>query len=156
MKHSGLVVLAFIIYHLAHFTAGAVAGAGEFKAAASYTMSGEFRLLGFPVVAKGQAVQDVYSMVFLGFRQPAVALFYIVAVALLSLHLLHGVDAMTQTLGLRNHKWAAGLRRCVALFSLAYLLGNVAIPGAILTGMLSPAAGTVAAQRIAASPAPQR
>ena len=156
MKHSGLVVLAFIIYHLAHFTAGAVAGAGEFKAAASYAMGGDFRLLGFPVVAKGQAVQDVYSMVFLGFRQPAVALFYIVAVALLSLHLLHGVDAMCQTLGLRNHRWATGLRRCVALFSLAYLAGNVAIPGAILTGVLQPAAGTVAAQRIAASPAPER
>ena len=41
-------------------------------------------------------------------------------------------------------------------FSLAYLAGNVAIPGAILTGVLQPAAGTVAAQRIAASPAPQR
>jgi len=156
MKHSGLVVLAFIIYHLAHFTAGAVAGAGEFKASASYTMSEEFRLLGFPVVAKDQAVQDIYSMVFLGFRQPAVAGFYIIAVALLSLHLLHGVDAMCQTLGLRNHRWAAGLRRGVALFSFAYLAGNVAIPSAILTGMLAPAAGTVAAQRIAAPPAPQR
>lgn len=150
MRHSGVVVLAFIVYHLAHFTAGAVAGAGEFKAAASYRMASDFHLLGFPVVAKGEAVQDVYSMVFLGFRQPAVAVFYLIAVALLSLHLLHGVDSMCQTLGLRSRRWSTGLRRAAAVFSLAYLAGNVAIPGSILTGLARPAEGTVAAKRIAA------
>lgn len=146
MKHTGIVVLAFIVYHLAHFTVG-VAQAGSFKTALPhYSMAGDFHLLGLPIVAKGQVVHDVYSMVFLGFANPVVSIFYIIAVALLSLHLLHGVDSMFQTFGLRNHQWANCLRRLVALFCLAYLIGNVAIPGAILTGIAKPAVGTHAAK----------
>lgn len=149
MKHTGLVVLAFIIYHLAHFTVGA-AQAENFKTALpEYAMSSEFHLLGFPIVASGSKVHDVYSMVFLGFAHPVVSIFYIVAVGLLSLHLLHGVDSMFQTFGLRNHRWSGGLRRVVALFCLAYFLGNLAIPGAILTGIAQPAVGTTAATRLA-------
>jgi succinate dehydrogenase / fumarate reductase cytochrome b subunit len=145
MKHTGIVVLVFIIYHLAHFTLGA-AQAGSFKTALpEYVMTGGFHLLGFPVVAQGQVVHDVYSMVFLGFANPVVSLCYIVAIALLTLHLLHGVDSMFQTFGLRNQRWATGLRRVVLLFSLAYFLGNLAIPGAILTGLVRPAPGTTVA-----------
>ncbi|MDQ5980824.1 MAG: succinate dehydrogenase / fumarate reductase, cytochrome b subunit [Verrucomicrobiota bacterium] len=148
MKHTGLVVLAFLIYHLAHFTIGA-AQAGTFKTALpEYAMAGEFHLLGFPIVAGGAHVHDVYSMVFLGFASPVVSVFYIIAVGLLSLHLLHGVESMFQTFGLRNHRWSAGLRRFAALFCLAYFLGNLAIPGAILTGAVKPAAGTAAAAQL--------
>lgn len=148
MKHTGLVVLAFIVYHLAHFTVGA-AQAENFKTALpEYTMTGEFHLVGFPIVAAGTHVHDVYSMVFLGFANPVVSIFYIIAVGLLSLHLLHGVDSMCQTFGLRNHRWSTGLRRAVLLFSLAYFLGNLAIPGAILTGLARPAAGTTAATQL--------
>jgi succinate dehydrogenase / fumarate reductase cytochrome b subunit len=150
MKHTGLVVLAFLIYHLAHFTVGA-AQVENFKTALpEYTMAGEFHLLGFPVVAAGAHVHDVYSMVFLGFASPLVSIFYIIAVGLLSLHLLHGVDSMFQTFGIRNHRWSIGLRRAVLVFSLAYFLGNLAIPGAILTGMAKPAAGTTAATKLVA------
>jgi len=149
MKHTGLVVLAFIVYHLAHFTVGA-AQAQNFKTALpEYTMVGEFHVFGFPVVAAGAHVHDVYSMVYLGFASPVVSLFYIIAVGLLSLHLLHGVDSMFQTFGLRNHRWAPGLRRVVALYCLAYFLGNLAIPGAILTGGAKPAPGTTAATTVA-------
>lgn len=151
MKHTGVVVLAFIVYHLAHFTIGA-AQADSFKTALpEYTMAGEFHLLGFPLVAKGQAVHDVYSMMYLGFANPAVSIFYIIAVALLSAHLLHGVDSLFQTFGVRNHRWSACLRRVVAIYCLAYLVGNVAIPGAILTGLAKPAAGTHAAKKVAAA-----
>lgn len=148
MKHTGLVILAFIVYHIAHFTVG-VAQASSFKTALpEYTMSSDFHLLGFPVVAAGLPVHDVYSMVYLGFASPVVSIFYIIAVGLLSLHLLHGVDAMFQTFGVRNHRWSTGLRRVVTLFCLAYFLGNLAIPGAILTGLAKPAAGTAAASVI--------
>ncbi|MBI4622299.1 MAG: succinate dehydrogenase cytochrome b subunit [Verrucomicrobia bacterium] len=149
MKHTGLVVLAFIVYHLAHFTVGA-AQAGSFKSnLPDYSMGGDFHLLGFPLVAKGQTVHDVYSMVFLGFANPVVSLFYIVAVGLLSLHLLHGVDSMFQTFGWRNHRWSCWLRKLVLVYSLAYFLGNVAIPGAILGGVAQPVAGTTAAKKMA-------
>ena len=150
MRWTGAIVLAFLLYHLAQFTVGWV-HPDEFKRGHEYVMAADFHLLGFPVVAKGQAVADVYSMVFLGFSHPLVSLFYIVAVGLLSFHLAHGADSLFQTLGWRTERWAGLLRRLVALYCLLYFLGNLAIPGAILTGLAKPAAGTYAAARLAAT-----
>jgi succinate dehydrogenase / fumarate reductase cytochrome b subunit len=136
MRWTGLVVLAFIIYHLAHFTLGGVQ-AEHFKAnLPAYTMTTDYHLAGFPVIAAGTQVQDVHSMVVFGFRNGAVSLFYIVAVGLLSFHLLHGVDSMFQTIGWRNHKWAPGLRRVAVAFCLVYFLANLAIPAAVLLGQV--------------------
>jgi succinate dehydrogenase / fumarate reductase, cytochrome b subunit len=145
MRLSGFVVLAFLIYHVAHFTLGVVQ-AGSFKSHFDYTMAGDFRLFGFAVVTKGAVVHDVYSMVFLGFAQPLVSAFYILAVGLLTIHLWHGTDSMFQTFGWRSGKWSGGLRRVVMLFCILYFLGNLAIPAAILTGVAKPAHGTAAAQ----------
>jgi succinate dehydrogenase / fumarate reductase, cytochrome b subunit len=152
MRLSGFVVLAFLIYHLAHFTVGANWAEGaNFKANLSnYRMASDFHLLGFPVVAEGERVQDVYSMVYLGFANPIVSGFYILAVFLLTVHLLHGMDSMFQTFGWRNQSWAGGLRKIVVLFCLLYLAGNIAIPGAILSGLAKPAANTPAAAVVAA------
>jgi succinate dehydrogenase / fumarate reductase cytochrome b subunit len=113
-------------------------------------MAADFHLLGFPVVAKGEAVADVYSMVFLGFANPWVSLFYLVAISLLTVHLLHGFESMFQTIGWKSTTWAGWLRGVVVAFCLAYLAGNVAIPGLILSGVAKPAAGTTAAERLAA------
>jgi succinate dehydrogenase / fumarate reductase cytochrome b subunit len=136
MRWTGYVVLAFILYHLAQFTFGAAQPA-TFKAnLPHYTMKGDYHVLGIPVVKAGTDVLDVHSMVILGFENRLVALFYIVAVGLLSLHLLHGADSLFQTLGWRNHRWEQGLRVAVTLFCAAYFLGNLAIPGAALLGLL--------------------
>lgn len=136
MRGTGYVVLAFILYHLAHFTVG-VAQPRTFKENLPlYTMKGDYHVLGVPVVKAGAAVLDVRSMVILGFENRLVALFYIVAVGLLSLHLLHGADSLFQTLGWRNHRWEQGLRVVVTLCCAAYFLGNLAIPGAAALGLL--------------------
>lgn len=150
MRLTGYVVLAFIIYHLAHFTFG-FAQADTFKSALPpYTMTDDYRVSGFPVVSAGSQVLDVHSMVILGFQNVVVSIFYIIAVGLLSFHLLHGFDSLFQTLGLRSSRWATGLRRFSILFCLAYFIGNLAIPGAVLTGQLKPgipAAVATAVQR---------
>ncbi len=136
MRWTGYVVLAFILYHLAHFTVG-VAQPSTFKENLPlYTMKGDYHVLGVPVVKAGTAVLDVRSMVILGFENWLVALFYIFAVGLLSLHLLHGADSLFQTLGWRNHRWEHGLRVVVTLACAAYFLGNLAIPGAAVLGLL--------------------
>jgi succinate dehydrogenase / fumarate reductase cytochrome b subunit len=71
-----------------------------------------------------------------------------VAVGLLSFHLLHGIDSLFQTLGLRSEKWSGALRKSAVAFCLAYFLGNLAIPGAVLAGKLKPhAAGVATANR---------
>jgi succinate dehydrogenase / fumarate reductase cytochrome b subunit len=136
MRSTGYVVLAFIVYHLAHFTVG-IAQPATFKAnLPRYMMRGDYHVLGVPVVRAGTEVLDVRSMVILGFENPAVSVFYMVAVGLLSLHLLHGADSLFQTLGLRNHRWERCLQRVVVVACAAYFLGNLAIPGAALLGFL--------------------
>jgi len=148
MRWTGIVVLAFLVYHLAHFTVGA-AQAKTFKTnLAEYTMTSEYHVAGFPVVAAGTKVHDVHSMVILGFQSPVVSLFYIIAVGLLAMHILHGFDSMFQTLGLRSNKWSPALRAVSIALCLAYFVGNLAIPGAVLAGKLQPRSEVrVAAQR---------
>ena len=153
MRWTGAIVGAFIAYHLAQFTVGC-ADARDFKAALpEYVMHADFHLLGIPVVARDLPVPDVYSMVFLGFSHPLVSLFYVVAVGLLSFHLVHGAESMFQTLGWNSGPWAGLLKKIVVLYCVLYFLGNLAIPGAIMTGLARPAQGTVAYTRLV-EPAP--
>jgi succinate dehydrogenase / fumarate reductase cytochrome b subunit len=138
MRWTGYVVLAFILYHLAHFTIG-VAQPGTFQGRLpAYTMTSDYRVFGLVAVRAGTAVPDVYSMVILGFQNRLVALFYMFAIGLLSLHLLHGAESLFQTFGWRNARWSRGLRAVVTLACAAYFLGNLAIPGAVLAGLLTP------------------
>lgn len=151
MRLTGLVVLAFLIYHIAHFTIGA-AQPESFKAKHQWTMQEDAREFGFPLASKNDVVDDVYSMVFLGFSNAIVSIFYIIAVGLLAVHLLHGLDSLFQTIGWRSAKWSTALRQVALIYCILYFLGNLAIPGAILTGLAKPAAGTYAAQKLAAAP----
>ena len=98
-------------------------------------------------VPMGTEVPDVHSMMILGFQNPVISLFYIVAVGLLSFHLLHGFDSMFQTLGLRNAKWSGALRKISIAFCVIYFLGNLAMPAAVLLGRLTPQAEVRTAQR---------
>ncbi len=136
MRWTGYVVLAFILYHLAQFTVG-VAQPETFKTnLARYTMRGDYHVLGVTVVRAGTEVLDVRQMMIRGFASPLVSIFYIFAVGLLSLHLLHGADSLFQSLGLRSERWAPFLRGAVTLLTSAYFLGNLAIPGGVLVGIL--------------------
>jgi succinate dehydrogenase / fumarate reductase cytochrome b subunit len=143
---TGLVVLVFIVYHLLHFTVGVVEP-GTFKTAlGGYTIGHDMSELGLPLAHAGQEVHDVYSMVYLGFSHFWVSAVYVVGVVLLGLHLWHGMESLFQTIGWRNHKWACALRGVVGVLALVYVLCNVAMPVAILSGVAKPAAGTAAAQ----------
>jgi len=137
MRISGFVVLAFVIYHLAQFTVG-VADRAHFKETLQpYTMQADYHIFGVTTVHKGDVVLDVQSMMIYGFQQPLISIFYIVAIGLLSYHLLHGFDSMFQTLGLRNGKWSGGLRKFSIAFSLLYFFFNVTIPVSILAGRVT-------------------
>jgi succinate dehydrogenase / fumarate reductase, cytochrome b subunit len=145
MRWTGYIVLIFVLYHLAHFTWGAAQTTTFKDNLPAYTMQHEYRVAGFPVVATGTKVPDVHTMMILGFQHPLVSVFYIVAVGLLSFHLLHGIDSMFQTLGLRTSKWSGALRTIAVVFCLAYFAGNLAIPAAVLAGKLQPRSASVAA-----------
>jgi succinate dehydrogenase / fumarate reductase cytochrome b subunit len=137
IRWTGYIVLAFIVYLIAHFTLGATHPA-DFKDGHSYVMAEDYTVMGVTAVQAGTVVPNVYLMVYRGFESAPVAIFYIIAVGLLSLHLLHGVDSLCQTLGVRSATWSGCLRRLVALLCLGYFLGNVAIPAAVLSGALAP------------------
>ena len=119
MLASGLVIAAFIVYHLAHFTAlmPGINGVGDFS-----------RL---KTVMHGEEVRDVYGMMILGFQVWWVALFYLVAQALLFIHLGHGLAAMFQSFGLRDHVWWPRIQLFARVASIAVFLGYAVIPVAI-------------------------
>ena len=117
MKLSGLVVFAFIVYHLLHFTVGG--------AAPDHTG-----------LLDDQNRKDIYSMVILGFQQPAVSLSYIIAMILLGLHLNHGASSLFKSLGLRNSKYNNMLDKVGPVLAITIVVGNCSMPIAILTGLI--------------------
>ncbi len=121
MARTGLVVLAFIIFHLAHYTVRV--GHPEWS-------EQSFTLL------NGTKVRDIHAMMVEGFSNVGVSAFYIIAVGLLSYHLAHGIGSMLQTLGLKNEQWTRGLERFAVAYCWAYFLLNAAIPAAVLGGLV--------------------
>lgn len=119
MLPTGLVILAFIIYHLAHFTAllPGINGVGDFSK--------------LTTTLHGEQVPDVYAMMVLGFQVPWVVAFYLIAQAMLFTHLGHGLSAMFQSLGLRDHVWWPRIQLFAKGASLALLIGYCVIPVAI-------------------------
>ncbi len=112
---SGLVIAAFVVYHLAHFTAllPGINGVGDFRK--------------LTTVLHGETVPDVHAMMVLGFQVWWVALFYLVAQALLFMHLSHGVASMFQSLGFRNHVWWPRVTLLAKVASIAIFAGYAAI-----------------------------
>ncbi len=125
MARTGLVVLAFIIFHLAHFTV---------RVGHPRWSEHTWRL------ADGTMVRDVHAMMVQGFGNALVSGFYILAVGILSYHLAHGIVSMFQSLGLKNEKWTPGLERFAVVFCWGYFLLNAAIPLAVLGGLVKTAA----------------
>jgi succinate dehydrogenase / fumarate reductase cytochrome b subunit len=113
MRWGGVVITLFVVYHLLHFTFGAV-GFGP----------GQYRPL------------SVYRNVVTGFSVWYVSAFYIAAMVALGLHMYHGVWSMFQTLGFNSERSDALYRALATLSSLAVVLGNVSVPVAVLTGLV--------------------
>lgn len=110
MRWGGVIILLFVIYHLLHFTAGAVGFApGQFQPA------------------------SVYRNVVLGFSVWYVSAFYILAQLALGLHMYHGVWSLFQTLGL-GARTNGVYRGLAAVLSVVVVVGNVSIPVAVLAG----------------------
>lgn len=110
MRLSGVLLLAFIVFHLLHFTTGTV----------------------HPDFITG----DVSANVIRGFQSTGVAIFYIVAMVAVGLHLAHGVWSVFQSLGVTNPRLQR-IRQGLALVLAFGIAGGFAlIPVAILIGFL--------------------
>jgi len=117
MIWTGLTLLAFIIYHILHFTARVTPGVVK------------------GVDALGRF--DVFTMVTSAFHNAGIALIYVVAMAALFLHLSHGIQSFFQTLGWNNDKTQPGITVAGKAVSFVLLAGYVLIPVSILAGILT-------------------
>ena len=115
MVWSGPIIAAFVVFHVLHLTVGSV----------------------LPLQELGPNQPNVRANVIFGFQQPAVAAAYIVAMLLLCLHLFHGVWSMFQSVGVSHPRYSVWLKRLAAIAALLIAIGNISIPVAALTGMLT-------------------
>ena len=115
MVWSGVIVLAFIIYHLLHFTLGVTDP-------------------NFLKLKDEAGRHDIYTMVIQGFSHPLVSAFYIVAMALLCTHLSHGASSLFQSLGFRSGPQKRWADRIALLLAWGIFVGNSSIPIAVLMG----------------------
>ena len=129
MPVSGLVILAFIPFHILHYT---VRAAFTGITGADYEVGGKFAS-----TLHGEPVANVYRMVVDGFSHPGVAIFYIVGMVLLFAHLAHGVSSMFQSVGFRNEKWRPRLDFVAKAYAVVVALGFIVIPVAVQAGFLT-------------------
>jgi succinate dehydrogenase / fumarate reductase cytochrome b subunit len=122
MAQTGLLIFAFVVYHIAHFTLGWTNTADG----VNYLELQDPRLGG----------HDVYAMVISGFSNPWVAATYVLAQIILFIHLSHGIASVFQTLGFNTPRTARFIRALAYGTSGAILIGNVSIVLAVWSGFV--------------------
>jgi succinate dehydrogenase / fumarate reductase cytochrome b subunit len=150
MIWTGLMILAFVIFHLLHFTFGvidsknynyqelytknayAISFAGDIEQANQQSMSME-ALNPEPIVYERH---DVYKMVIMDFRNPWVSLFYMIAVALLGVHISHSLQSAFQTLGISGPRFTRFIRPASIIYGFFIGGGFLIIPLSVLLGLI--------------------
>ena len=110
MRWGGFYLLAFIPYHLMHFTLGWV----------------------HPAFVRDQA----YGNVMIGFQVTWVVFVYLGAMFFLALHLYHGVWAMFRTLGLARPSTEPMHRRLALVIAIVVSVGFSLIPLSVALGLV--------------------
>ena len=111
MRWGGVIIGAFVIYHILHFTVGSA----------------------HPDFVQG----DAYNNVVAGFQNLAVVGFYVVTLVMITFHVYHGLWSAFQTVG-ANHPKYNPFRRPLALgLALILLLGFLTVPVGVVAGVLS-------------------
>lgn len=118
MVFTGLTLLAFVVYHLLHFTFG-VTNPDHFAKKAA-----------------GAQGHDVHAMVVASFQVPAIAIAYAVFQLVLFLHISHGVQSLAQTLGLHHARYTPMIVTLSFVLALLVAGGNVLLALSVLTGLV--------------------
>jgi len=115
MIWTGLLIAAFVIYHLLQFTVKVT-----------------------PDVAwtAGVAVVDVYKMVVTSFSNGLISVIYAAALLMLFLHLSHGIPSFLQTMGWNSEKTIPVFGTAGKVIAAVLMLAYVSIPAVILAGLL--------------------
>lgn len=119
MLVSGIFIGCFVVFHIMDLTLGTPgAASGQFRAA---TPDEAF----------------AYQNLVASFQRPAAAIFYVVALLTLSLHLAHGLWSVVNDLGGTGRRLRAIGVSLAGLVALVVLVGNAVIPIAVLLGVVS-------------------
>jgi len=119
MIWSGLTILAFIIYHISHFT---VRIGNDYNGTAYLTS----------LPSHEGDVHNVHKMIIDGFSHTGNTVFYMIAITILCSHLSHGFASVFQTLGLRSRKSDLLIARAGWAYALLIWVGFLSIPVAVL------------------------
>lgn len=117
MAVSGLVLLAFLLFHLLHLTAGMIDPLSPDR-----------------LDAEGHG--DVYGKLIHAFRNPIMVAIYLMGQLGLAFHLSHAVSSSAQTLGLEYGAFNRLFNAAGPSVAFVVVLGNVAIVLAIFLGVV--------------------
>ncbi len=114
---SGLVILAFVIYHLLHFT---------------------FRVTNPDIYVPlgDHGMINVFVMIVQGFSSALPVIIYLVGLFFLFLHVSHGIQSLFQTLGLSNDKSLPFMGMVSKLVGVVLLVGYISIPMLVVFGLI--------------------
>jgi succinate dehydrogenase / fumarate reductase, cytochrome b subunit len=118
MAWTGVIVLAFIVYHLIHFTFGLV------QPEAFHRLDDAKRI-------------DAYGMFVHGFQSLPIYVSYLIAIALLSVHLAHGAVSWLQSLGMRHPKYDRLFAAFGPGLTAILFVGYMVPPTAVLLGIVN-------------------
>ena len=110
----GIIIFAFLGLHLAQFWA-------------------KMHFFNMPMATYGVGenaveVKDLYAIVKEAFSQPWVVVVYLISLAALALHLLHGFASAFQSLGLNHKKYTPIIQGLGTAFSILVPLAYAAMP----------------------------
>ena len=117
MIWTGLVILAFLVYHLLQFTIRVTPDV----------------VLGIDAAGRF----DVFTMMVTSFRHGLIAVIYVFAMFALFSHLFHGVQSFFQTMGWNTDRTQGGINKLGKTVAFVLLAGYVAIPVSIIAGILN-------------------
>jgi succinate dehydrogenase / fumarate reductase cytochrome b subunit len=137
MVLTGLVILAFIVFHLLHFTAVGIVPARVTRSDGNVETVNLLHLKEtYKAHGETKTRHDTYEMVIRGFRNPIVAIAYIIAQAILGLHMIHGTRSVFQTFGLHHTRWNELFTLASQAVSGIVVAGNILMPLTILCGVI--------------------
>ncbi|AZA12256.1 succinate dehydrogenase cytochrome b subunit [Corynebacterium gerontici] len=113
MLVTGVVLLAFIVFHILDLTAGVA-----------------------PAASDQFAHGEIYANMIASFSRWPVTIFYIIAMVTLFLHLTHGIWLATSDLGITGRRWRAVMLFIAYLLPAVVMIGNIAIPLSIALGWI--------------------
>jgi succinate dehydrogenase / fumarate reductase cytochrome b subunit len=122
---TGILVLLFILFHLAHFTFGWVDRVEDRDRGTTIS----YLELKDPT---DPARADTYRMFIDGFRNVPVSLLYIAFMIVLGLHLIHGVRSSFQSLGINSAKVNSGLNMLGDAVTIVVVTLNILMPVAVM------------------------